>query len=47
VSYEIIEEKIVEAAFWIWDERILQKILDENPTIFKKEMAFNAASFLF
>lgn len=45
ISYDIIEEKIDKAAFWITDEWKMQKILDNNPNIFARGMTYNAAPF--
>lgn len=46
VSYDIIEEKIDNSAFWITDQWKMQKILNNNPNIFKKGLTYNAAPFL-
>lgn len=45
ISYDIIEEKIDKAAFWLTDEWKMQKILDNNPNIFARGMTYNAAPF--
>jgi hypothetical protein len=45
ISYEIIEEKIDNAAFWWFNENKLQDILDDNPDMFKRGLTFNAAPF--
>lgn len=46
ISYDIVEEKIDNAAFWLTDEWKMQKILDNNPDIFKRGMTYNAAPFV-
>lgn len=46
VSYDIVEEKIDKAAFWLTDEWKMQRILDNNPNIFARGMTYNAAPFM-
>lgn len=46
ISYDIIEEKIDNSAFWIMDQWKMQNILNNNPNIFKRGLTYNAAPFL-